>query len=143
MKRLIYAPVAAILIALMCSTSSMVDSVEGTWILVKGIIVTSEDTIKLPATENAVHMKIIGKTHFATLWQDPTVDNYAGFNGGTYTYENGIYTENLEFLSDKASIGMVVRFRVRLEKDKFFLESIAEEGQTPKYKIQEEWKRAD
>ena len=143
MKRFIYAPVAAILLALICSTSSMNDTMVGTWILVKGIIVTAEDTTKLPATDNAVHMKIIGKTHFTTIWQDPNVENYAGFNGGTYTFEDGIYTENLEFFSVKGSIGTVARFRVKLEQDMLYMESIAEEGKTPKYRISEKWKRAE
>lgn len=143
MKRFIYASVAAILIALMCSTSSMNDSLEGTWILVKGIIVTAEDTIILPATENAVHMKIIGETHFATIWQDPNVEDYAGFNGGTYTFEDGIYTENLKFFSYKTSIGTIIRFKAKLEKDMLYIESIAEEGKTPENRISEKWKRAE
>ena len=143
MKKIIYAPVAAILITLMCSTSSVNDSMEGTWILVKGIIITAQDTIKLPASENAVHMKIIGKTHFATIWQDPNEKNYAGFNGGTYTFENGIYTENLQFNSNRASIGWKVRFKVKLEKDMFYMESAVEEGETPEFIIQEKWKRAE
>ncbi len=143
MKRFIYAPVAAMLIALLCSTSQVNNSLEGTWILVKGIIITAQDTIKYPATKNAVHMKIIGKTHFATLWQDPNDENYAGFNGGTYTFENGIYTENLQFNIDRANIGWKARFKVKLEKDMFYMESIVEEGETPEFTIQEKWKRAD
>ena len=143
MKRFIYAPVAAMLIALMCSTSLMNDSLEGTWILVKGIHVTSEDTIKLPATENAVHMKIIGKTHFATIWQDPNDENNEGFNGGTYTFENGIYTENLNFFSKNANIGLIARFKVKLEKDMFYMESIAEEGKKSDFSLYEVWKRAE
>lgn len=143
MKKLILFPVAAVLIILVCSTGTAKDTLEGTWILVKGTIVTPEGTIQLPATEDAVHMKIIGKKHFSTIWQDPNVENYEGFNGGTYTYENGIYTENLQFNKENASIGWVIRFRVTLEKDRFFMESIDDEGNIPEFKISEEWKRAD
>ena len=76
MKRLIYAPVAAILIALMCSTSSMVDSVEGTWILVKGIIVTSEDTITCSDDPERLWGRLIllrsGRIQLSTTMQDLT-----------------------------------------------------------------------
>lgn len=143
MKRFIYAPVAVMLIAFLCSTGPVKDSLEGTWILEKGIIITAQDTIKYPATENAVHMKIIGKKHFATLWQDPDDENYSGFNGGTYTFENGIYTENLQFNANRANIGWKARFKVKLEKDIFYMESAVKEGETPDYIIQEKWKRAD
>lgn len=143
MKKHILFPVAAAMIMLVCSTGTAKDTLEGSWILVKSTIITPEDTIHLPATENAVHMKIIGKTHFATIWQDPNVENYAGFNGGTYTFENGIYTENLQFNSNRASIGWIVSFRVTLEKNRFFMESVDKEGNKPEIEISEEWKRAD
>jgi hypothetical protein len=143
MKKHILFPVAAVLFIMVCSTGTVKVTLEGTWILVKSTIITPEDTINLPATENAVHMKIIGKTHFATIWQDPNVENYAGFNGGTYTFENGIYTENLQFSRNRANIGWIVPFRVTLEKDRFFMESVDDEGNKPEFKISEEWKRAD
>jgi len=143
MKKHILFPVAAAMIMLVCNTGTAKDTLEGSWILVKSTIITPEDTIHLPATENAVHMKIIGKTHFATIWQDPNVENYAGFNGGTYTFENGIYTENLQFNSNRASIGWIVSFRVTLEKNRFFMESVDKEGNKPEIEISEEWKRAD
>jgi hypothetical protein len=143
MKKLILFPVVAALFLLICSTRTAQDTLEGTWILVKGTIVTPEDTIQLPATEDAVHMKIIGKTHFATIWQDPNVEGYEGFNGGTYTYENGIYTENIQFNIENGSIGWSIRFKVTLEKNRFFMESVDDEGNKPEFKISEEWKRVD
>ena len=103
---------------------------------------TSEDTIKYPG-ENATHMKIIGKTHFATIWQDPNDESYEGFNGGTYTFEKGIYTENHKFYSVNSSIGSITHCKVKIEKDRFFMESIAEEGKKPDFSLYEVWKRAE
>jgi hypothetical protein len=74
---------------------------------------------------------MIGDKHFTTIWQDTSLnkEDYwrSGFNGGTYTFVNGIYTENLSYFSSTGSIGKQFSFRTEFKDDTLILTFIPED----------------
>jgi hypothetical protein len=91
-------------------------------------------------------MKIIGKKYFSTTFQDTTRDKsdwyYAGFNGGTYTFENGVYTETLTCFSSPAMIGRKLAFKTEFKNDTLVITYIPEKS-TEGLSFVEKWKRLD
>jgi len=116
--------------------------VEGTWQLVDGRFVDEDTTVTYPMSPDEKRMKIIGKTHFATLWQD-TTQNISGFNGGTYTFEDGMYTEQLSFFSSIDWIGIQSIFLAEIEGDRLLLTPSNADGEAQQYGYFEEWERLD
>ena len=91
-------------------------------------------------------MKIIGKKYFSTVWQDTTINKSdfwcAGFNGGTYTFENGVYTETEMYFNLPSNIGSKVAFKAEFENDTLVLTYIPQ-GETDIYSNTEKWKRLE
>ena len=118
----------AMIVVLMGCSSPESASLEGTWQLIEGKNVTPDTTLIYSASPDAQHMKIIGDTHFATVWQD-TAQNSSGFNGGTYTYEDGIYTESLTMFSLVDWIGRQSIFLAEIEGDRLILSPANAKGE--------------
>jgi len=127
-------------------------SIVGTWQLVNGKeLYLSNDTIKTfdyPGNVNGNHWKIITKSHFATIYQDTTSNSekflYTGFNGGTYTYINGIYTETFTHSSlSKGQIGTSLSFNAKIEGNKLFISPVSKDGKDKKTGNFEEYRRLD
>lgn len=135
---IVLATIAVFLLSASCKKS---DSIEGTWILVKGTYITPDNTLNYPVVNEEVHMKILGKSHFATVWKHPTDDHYSGFNGGNYTYQDGVYTEVLwYFMDNKESKGGPNMFKLTFDGDKVYMNSCNEHGEQLEYGYFEEWK---
>jgi hypothetical protein len=99
-----------------------------------------------PFSDQARHWKIITRTHFATIFQDTTTDVVfsTGFNGGTYTFMNSIYTENFTHSSYSNNlIGQKLLFNARIENDTLFLSPCSEDGTMLENGNFEEYKRLD
>ena len=98
MKKIIYSIMATTLIILSC-TQEEKSPVEGTWQYASSITI-APDTVVNSASENdsGIWLLMIGEKHFSTIWQEEPKDEldlyYEGFDFGTYTYIDGIYSES-------------------------------------------------
>ena len=96
-------------------------SIEGTWKLVRGTVIEKGDTTVTDYTKDKSFIKIINATHFAFLLHDLTKgkDSAAVFasGGGTYSLADGVYTEHLEYCSDRAWEGHDFAFNVTIRND--------------------------
>lgn len=117
-------------------------SIQGTWILVEGKMVTETEVAKYPASSNSRHMKLITENHFSTVWQDAADENSGNFNGGFYTFSDGIFTETLTFFSDHSMIGNTAHFKIRLDKDRLYMDSCDENGNISDIGFFEVWEKA-
>lgn len=95
--------------------------ITGTWRLLQGTLVEKGDTTTTRYTGNVSFIKIINQSHFAFLQHDlgKGKDSAAVFvaGGGTYTYHNNQYTENLEYCSAREWEGNRFDFTVTFKGD--------------------------
>lgn len=113
----------AILLALSCTKPSETPKVDltGTWKLLSGTLVENGDTTVTDYTGNVSFVKIINDSHFAFLQHDLNkgTDSTAVFvaGGGRYTLKDSLYTEHLEYCSDRAWEGNDFSFTVTIRND--------------------------
>jgi hypothetical protein len=95
--------------------------IAGTWKLLSGTLIEAGDTTVTDYTKNVSFIKIINATHFAFLQHDLSQgkDSAAVFvaGGGRYTLTDSLYTEHLEYCSDRAWEGNDFSFTVALRND--------------------------
>jgi hypothetical protein len=108
MKKLSVIVLAGILL-LSCGTRSNIKNtapVIGTWKLISGTLIENGDTLVTDYTTKVSFIKIINETHFAFLEHDLNQgkDSTAVFvaGGGRYSLADSVYTEHLEYCSDRA-----------------------------------------
>ena len=93
----------------------------GTWQLISGTTIEKGDTVITYYTTNLSFIKIINATHFAFLKHDLTKgkDSLAAFGsgGGRYSLKDSIYTEHLEYCSDREWEGNDFTFTVTIKND--------------------------
>lgn len=93
----------------------------GTWRLLTGTLIEKGDTTVTDYTKNVSFIKIINDTHFAFLQHDLNKgkDSAAVFvsGGGRYTFIDSVYTEQLEYCSDRAWEGNTFIFTIALKND--------------------------
>ena len=93
----------------------------GTWKLITGTTIQKGDTVVANYTKNVSFVKIINQTHFAFLnhdlnkGKDYSVMYSSG--GGTYSLKDSLYTEHLEYCSDRAWEGHDFEFVVEIKDD--------------------------
>jgi hypothetical protein len=96
-------------------------SVVGTWQLITGTTIENGDTLVTDYTKNISFIKIINDTHFAFLQHDLNKgkDSVAVFvsGGGSYSLSDSLYTEHLEYCSDRTWEGNDFRFTIDLKND--------------------------
>ena len=94
---------------------------QGTWQLLKGIVIDKGDTVVTDYTKNVAFIKIINDTHFAFLQHDLNKgkDANAVFasGGGHYSLSDSLYTEHLEYCSDRNWEGNDFNFTVTIKND--------------------------
>lgn len=110
-------------------------SVVGTWKLITGIIIEKEDTMVTDYTKNISFIKIINDTHFAFLQHDLNKgkDSTAIFSsgGGSYSLNDSLYTEHLEYCSARNWEGNDFKFTLQMKGDTLIqsgVEKIESEG---------------
>jgi hypothetical protein len=95
--------------------------IAGTWKLLSGTLIEAGDTLVTDYTKNVAFIKIINATHFAFLQHDLSQgkDSAAVFvaGGGRYTLADSLYTEHLEYCSDRAWEGNDFSFTVTVRND--------------------------
>lgn len=83
-------------------------------------------------------LKILTGTRFHWFAIDPATKLFAGTGGGTYTFANGKYTENIDFFSrDNSRVGAALHFDGKLENGKWHHSGLSSKGD----KIYEVWGR--
>lgn len=94
---------------------------QGTWQLLKGIVIEKGDSVITDYTKNISFIKIINDTHFAFLQHDlkKGKDSTAVFaaGGGRYSLNDSLYTEHLEYCSDRNWEGNDFNFTVTIKND--------------------------
>ena len=95
--------------------------IEGTWKLLSGTIIEKGDSTVTDYTKNQQFIKIINDTHFAFLRHDLNKgkDSFAVFSsgGGTYLLADSLYTENLEYCSERQWEGNKFEFTIIIKND--------------------------
>lgn len=95
--------------------------VVGTWKLLSGTLIEKGDTVVTDYTQKQSFIKIINDTHFAFLLHDlkkgkDTAAVYSS-GGGKYTLKDSIYTEHLEYSSDRNWEGHDFTFAISIRND--------------------------
>ena len=85
-------------------TTPVVNPMIGSWQLVSGTTITGKDTTTTDYTRNKRFLKIINGSHFAFVGHDVNKgkDSAAFYSSGagTYTLNDSVYTEHLQFCND-------------------------------------------
>lgn len=85
-------------------------------------------------------VKILSGTRFQWAAIDPGKKEFSGTGGGTYTFTNGKYTENIEFFSrDSSRVGAQLTFDGKLDEGKWHHSGLSSKGD----KIYEVWGRVE
>ena len=96
-------------------------AITGTWKLITGTVVEKGNTVVTDYTKKISFIKIINDTHFAFLQHDLNKgkDSTAVFvaGGGTYSLSDSLYTEHLEYCSDRNWEGNDFSFTITLKND--------------------------
>ena len=102
-------------------TASPALPLTGTWQLLRGTVINNTDTTITDYTKNISFIKIINNTHFAFLQHDMNKgkDSTASFvaGGGSYSLKDSLYTEHLEYCSDRNWEGNDFMFTVKINND--------------------------
>lgn len=95
--------------------------IQGTWKLLNGTLIEKGDTTVTDYTKATEFIKVINPTHFAFLSHDVHhgKDTAASFSagGGKYSLKDSLYTEHLEYCSDRQWEGNDFQFTVTIHND--------------------------
>jgi hypothetical protein len=96
--------------------------ITGTWKLITGTLIEKGDTSVTDYTKNISFIKIINDNHFAFLQHDldkgkdsSTAVYVSG--GGAYSLKDSLYTEHLEYCSDRQWEGNDFNFTITIKND--------------------------
>jgi hypothetical protein len=103
-------------------------AINGTWKLISGTTIENGDTTVTYYTKNLSFIKIINDSHFAFLNHDlkKGKDSTAAFSagGGRYTLKDSLYTEHLEYCSDRQWEANDFTFSVSVKNDTLIQQGI-------------------
>ena len=96
-------------------------AIQGTWKLISGTLIENGDTSVTDYTKNLSFIKIINDTHFAFLSHDlhqgKGADSAFSAGGGTCRLVDSLYTEWLEYCSDRQWEGNDFSFVIAIHND--------------------------
>jgi hypothetical protein len=85
-------------------------------------------------------LKILSGTRFQWIAINPEVKGFYGTGGGTYTFINGKYTENIEFFSrDSTRVGASLTFDGKVEDGAWYHSGLNSRGEP----LNEIWRRVN
>lgn len=116
------------MILLSCGTNNKNEAIkktvlpiEGTWKLISGTLIEKGDTVVTDYTKKISFIKIRNNTHFAFLSHDlnkgKTADSAFSAGGGHYSLKDSLYTEHLEYCSDRQWEGNDFEFTIIIQND--------------------------
>ena len=120
------APVIFFIFFISCNSKTTTGSpntnpITGTWKLLTGTLIEKGDTTTTDYTKNISFIKILNNTHFSFLQHDLNKgkDSSAVFvaGGGSYTLNDSIYTEHLEYCSAREWEGNEFKFIIAINND--------------------------
>ena len=83
-------------------------------------------------------LKVLSGTRFQWIAINPSVKGFYGTGGGTYTFANGKYTENIEFFSrDNSRVGASLTFDGKIENGAWLHSGLSSRGEP----LNEVWKK--
>lgn len=94
--------------------------VAGTWRLISGTVIEKGDTSITDYTKNKSFIKVINDTHFAFLQHDLNKGKDSAVfvaGGGAYSLTDSLYTEHLEYCTDRAWEGHDFSFTIVISND--------------------------
>jgi hypothetical protein len=95
--------------------------IAGTWKLITGTLIDKKDTTITDYTKNTAFIKVINEDHFAFLQHDLSKpkDSIGAFSagGGHYSLSDSLYTEHLEYCSDRQWEGNDFSFVITITND--------------------------
>jgi len=95
--------------------------ITGTWKLLSGTLIEKNDTVVTDYTKGKEFIKIINDTHFAFLNHDlskgKNSDSTFSSGGGSYSLKDSLYTEHLEYCSERQWEGNAFEFTVTINDD--------------------------
>jgi hypothetical protein len=94
----------------------------GTWRLMQGVVIEKSDTIITDYTTKTSFLKIINDTHFAFIQHDldhgkDSSSAVFSAGGGRYSLNDSLYTEHLEYCSERTWEGNDFKFSVTINND--------------------------
>jgi hypothetical protein len=107
-----------------CTTStapSVPVPLPGTWQLISGTTITNGDSTVTAYTKGSSMIKIINDSHFSFLKHDlnspKDSSNHFDAGGGRYSINGNMYTEHLDYYSDRNWEGKTFTFTVTISND--------------------------
>ncbi len=101
--------------------------VMGTWKLLTGTLIDKGNTTVTDYTKKVSFIKIINATHFAFLEHDLDKGNDSAVfvaGGGEYSLNDSLYTEHLQYCSDRSWEGNDFSFTISFKDDTLVLRGI-------------------
>ena len=118
-----------------CESKKPAASIACTWELLTGTIIERNDTTVTDYTKGKKFIKIINDSHFSFISHDLNKgkDSTAFYvsGGGTYTFKDSAYTENLEFCSDRTWENNSFHFTVTIHNDTLIQQGVEKVAGTP------------
>ncbi len=105
-------------------TEKMLSPIFGTWQLITVETIEGTDTTFQDYTMDIKGIKMFNDTYFSFFQHDLNqgIDSSAVFvsGGGTYSLEDGLYTENVEYCSVRVYEGKSFKFQVSISGDTLY-----------------------
>ena len=94
---------------------------QGSWTLVQTLEIGHEDSTNRRNTQDKIYIKHLTPTHFTWVEFDKVERRLVGTGGGTYTLQEGAYTENIDFFYPPGSseLGQAIPFTATIENGKW------------------------
>ncbi|MDN5212033.1 hypothetical protein QQ020_08220 [Fulvivirgaceae bacterium BMA12] len=104
------------------SATTYPETMEGSWRLVSYIDHEHGATDWTSYSDDIIYEKNITPTHFTWIKYEKSKDDMVGTGGGTYVYEEGIYTEDIKFFFPPGSsiLGQSIPFDVYIKEGKLY-----------------------
>lgn len=132
-----FLPITLLLISLLSCNPPKKSSIpiEGTWRLVSATTIKQGVSSTTDYTKKSNMIKIINDSHFAFLKHDTNSpkdsSNHFDAGGGSYTLKGDIYTEHLDYYSNRNWEGNTFNFTVSISNDTLIqkgVEKVEREG---------------
>ena len=139
MKKLTVLIITLLILSITSVYSQESDKLEGVWKLIYHKHVTSDTSIEHSQFVNS-SFKIFTEKHFS--FSTLSEDNQFGGHFGKYSYDGETYTEHMKYSSYKPLMGQSVRFKSKMDGDKWTIEGVIMiEGE--ELKLKETWQRIE